>query len=74
MLFVIYVFSHLIITFVRAYLRGERLKYVYPYQFDNGFLNFRTGIERRVFKVSTFLISLLVAFTLYFIYLRIQEI
>ncbi|MEQ9063456.1 MAG: hypothetical protein RIE58_04725 [Vicingaceae bacterium] len=66
MFFLLYLFNHMMITLIRAFVRTQKLKYV-PFQNNPDFTSFQKGFERRILRASTFIYAFGLSLTEYFL-------
>ena len=66
MLFLLYLLNHMLVTFIRAYLRTRNVKFAYSaYHVNLG--GFGKGIERRILRKTTFIYSLALTLVVYLV-------
>ena len=70
MFFLLYLFNHMMITMIRAFLRTKKLKYV-NFHNDREFGSFQRGFERRILRITTFLYAIALTLTEYFLWIQI---
>ena len=72
MFFLLYLFNHMTITLIRAYLRTKKLKYVH-FQGERDFGSFQRGFERRILRLTTFVYALGISLAEYLLFLELTS-